>query len=803
MRPIDVLCEEERLRRLSERMSRDKDENAEPARQRRAQSLVQDLVEIKHDIVSPSCKARRFEAVRVLEAGLEARWRAVLHDMRESDVPRQGNRSATGAPEAATGATAEAIAKYVLDPLSASAREVPRQQAPVPAPSPEDLVRGRGDPQLRLSDALDYITVRSVVSFRGLVQVPAAVEGITLAVLRFVASASDSAETQPTAKSWDEARRVLLKPGHFVSSLRKFPYAAEQGQVPEEDVCFAEETLLEVPPREQDLAVHELAPQLHEWLQAALDAVALAQSRLQVVASPARATRAPARASPAPNAYPSSEPTSPALAPSVVGRAVPEIDAKPSLIANGYPAKIQYPGESAEPEPPLRSTSQLQLTPQTKALATGARSPSPKPLRRPSGSGGPAPRASAPGTNAGESNSRSAGFNVSWSTLAEMPQAASVGSKVISAAPAPSSSAALGGRQARNSVSGVSPGRRASPSPPPSASFAMSQPKHASSSSRASPSRAAAPASKASSIGTLGSYSYGGAPATRPRQSLGGGAASPMPAAKRQGKGEVEALAVPHTTRSTSARASLARPRSSVAVAKPARGSTALASTNGSSSPALPTPGDFASMRIQLEQEKKEVKQIRALESQLKWGLEREERRQTEEERREEARAIMEWRETQAKEMKDYVDEKSREQRIQDLMESKQFQEFKREWKQAVRAQEIERIKAQLAEDMDNAHWQVELQKAIAADRQLALQERLEAAEELRELKEKEKVRQKVQQDEERAHDLVLDYAHQANQISAEKEELLRNIQMLRSRQKAPASASAARTGSAFWPGNR
>jgi len=199
-------------------------------------------------------------------------------------------------------------------------------------------------------------------------------------------------------------------------------------------------------------------------------------------------------------------------------------------------------------------------------------------------------------------------------------------------------------------------------------------------------------------------------------------------------------------------------------------------------------------MRRRLDQEKKEVKQIRALQSQLKWGLEREEKRQTEEERREEARKIMEWRESQATGMREYVEEKSREQRIQELLESKDFQEFKREWKQALRTEEIERIRQQLEEDMDNAHWQVELQKAIVLDRQLTLQERQEAADELRELREREKQKEKAQQQEDRAHDIALDFAHQASQISAEKEELMRNLQLLRARQKAPTGG-----GAGFW----
>jgi len=218
------------------------------------------------------------------------------------------------------------------------------------------------------------------------------------------------------------------------------------------------------------------------------------------------------------------------------------------------------------------------------------------------------------------------------------------------------------------------------------------------------------------------------------------------------------------------------------------------------STAAMPLSKDFVGMRHHLDKEKKEVRQIRSMESQVKWDMYREERCQTEEERREEARQIMEWRDREAKEMREYVEGKSREQRSLELMESKEYQEFKRAWKQAMRKQEIERIKVQLAENMDNAQWRVELQKAVEMDRQLALQENMEAQQELREIKEKERQREKVVQDEERVHGLALEYAHQAHQISTEKEALLRSLALLRERQKAPVAGTATRVGTTFWP---
>merc|ERR1712217_606919 len=128
----------------------------------------------------------------------------------------------------------------------------------------------------------------------------------------------------------------------------------------------------------------------------------------------------------------------------------------------------------------------------------------------------------------------------------------------------------------------------------------------------------------------------------------------------------------------------------------------------------------------QYNQAKKEVQQIRALESQLMWDMDREERKQTEAERREEAREIMEWRESQAVGMKEYVEQKTKEERIQELMESKDFQEFKREWKEAKRKDDLEWIKERLEQGMDQAAWNAELQRAAMAERQEECVDRLE-----------------------------------------------------------------------------
>eukprot|EP00913_Durusdinium_trenchii_P009999 g9385.t1 len=472
-RPIDVLCEEERLRRLSERVTFDGGDSAEPARQRRARILVEEMTTLGPRLRSKSNEDRRFKAIRALEAGLHARWKAVVHEMSE------GHKGPS-----------ERVRK-------AAEEDLERTAVPVPTPHPtipEDI-------HSKLLDALEGVTVRAVVGLRGLTEVPPNVEAVTLAVLHLVSCEylGQMGLGPEAPENWEEARRVLLKPGHFVSSLRKFPSSLEQGQVNDSNIIFAQKKLLQI----------------------------------------------------------------------------------------------------------------------GNAASTG---------------------------------------------LAEVHEGGAAKSQ-----PKPS----------RVSTTGVSPRRRSSPSPTPALT------------------------GKQPVVSSKGVYVAKAQP-LRPRNSLNG-TASPQPTRPQAKDLEVKP---PSFARSRSA----GRETKSQEVVATGGSNLSFASI---STAAMPTSKDFAGIRIRLDQEKKEVRQMR----------------------------------------------------------------------------EIERIKVQLAENLDNA------QRALDLDRQMALQENMEAQQELRELKEKERQREKVMQEEDRVHDLTLEYAHQAQQISTEKEALLRSLALLRERQKAPVAGTATKAG--------
>ena len=211
--------------------------------------------------------------------GLHARWKAVVHEMSEG-APRRAQRD----------------------------QDLERQTAPVPTPHPV-----KEDVHSKLQDALESVTVRSVVGLRGLTEVPADVEAVALAVLHLVSGEylGQMGLGLEAPQTWEDARRVLLKPGHFVSSLRKFPVAMEQGQVAESSIIFAQQKFLELGEKKHiELAeIHEGASQLYRWLRAALQLAPPAL--IAAAASPARAQLAQPAQPATGEAYPRSAPSSP------------------------------------------------------------------------------------------------------------------------------------------------------------------------------------------------------------------------------------------------------------------------------------------------------------------------------------------------------------------------------------------------------------------------------------------------------------------------------------------------------------
>lgn len=194
-----------------------------------------------------------------------------------------------------------------------------------------------------------------------------------------------------------------------------------------------------------------------------------------------------------------------------------------------------------------------------------------------------------------------------------------------------------------------------------------------------------------------------------------------------------------------------------------------------------------------LEETKKEVREIRSVEAQMKWNLAREEKKEKVIEKQEEETEIRDWRWRQSQEMKDFVEEKAQEVKVVELQESRDFQEFKREFKTNIKQEDLKHIQEVYETDVENAAWRAEqAHQALAQDKEVVL-ERVVDVQQLKEAKVQQKLQEKAEADEVRALEQTLEMAKLARDLAREKEQLLESLELTRAAGRAPPRPSTGR----------
>lgn len=197
-------------------------------------------------------------------------------------------------------------------------------------------------------------------------------------------------------------------------------------------------------------------------------------------------------------------------------------------------------------------------------------------------------------------------------------------------------------------------------------------------------------------------------------------------------------------------------------------------------------PETIQEWRKMLEDTKREVREIKAIESQLKWNMQREEKK----ERLVEAKATVEemrdWRWKQSQEMKAYNAAKAKENKIAELKESKSFQQFKRETKAVAKEEAKRQVQEEYLQDREQAQWRAELVKVVHEREKELVNARVEDYLEHREIRNFQKEQEKIEADENRAFEQSLEMAAIAHEIAKEKEQLLQSIECSRAAQRAP-----------------
>lgn len=119
-----------------------------------------------------------------------------------------------------------------------------------------------------------------------------------------------------------------------------------------------------------------------------------------------------------------------------------------------------------------------------------------------------------------------------------------------------------------------------------------------------------------------------------------------------------------------------------------------------------------------LEQMRREAREMKGVEAQLRWQMKRDEDKTRKNETREDASKIMQWRQEQKQGLQEYAADRALGDKITTLKESKDFQEFKRAVKQEDKEEEIQEAKELYNETKDNSEWTVEQKRTIPLEEQ-------------------------------------------------------------------------------------
>merc|ERR1712137_729165 len=183
------------------------------------------------------------------------------------------------------------------------------------------------------------------------------------------------------------------------------------------------------------------------------------------------------------------------------------------------------------------------------------------------------------------------------------------------------------------------------------------------------------------------------------------------------------------------------------------------------------------------------VREIRSMEAKMKWDIKRAELQHKAEEAKATEDDFREWRAKEAEDMKALVEEKERDFRATVLMESKEFQEFKRERKALEREEDLRVIDEEYDKNIENAAWRADLMKAAIEKDKALLKERAEDLNEIKDIKNLQKMQDQAAIEEQRQSEKISEMLRMERELAKEKERLLASLEFTRSCQSTAAGS--------------
>lgn len=124
-----------------------------------------------------------------------------------------------------------------------------------------------------LGEILEEISVKALLDFRDLGDAAQVAQAIMLATLSLIAGVDANVKVTLSGllkeAAWPQVHLVLSKPGHFLNALRRFPEAVDSGLVPDANASAAQRFLATVFPEEL-FDAHPVTGSLHRWSSLAL-----------------------------------------------------------------------------------------------------------------------------------------------------------------------------------------------------------------------------------------------------------------------------------------------------------------------------------------------------------------------------------------------------------------------------------------------------------------------------------------------------------------------------------------------------
>jgi len=187
--------------------------------------------------------------------------------------------------------------------------------------------------------------------------------------------------------------------------------------------------------------------------------------------------------------------------------------------------------------------------------------------------------------------------------------------------------------------------------------------------------------------------------------------------------------------------------------------------------------GGLPDWAIELEQMRREVRELRAQEKKAEWDLQRQEKADVSGVKKYEQKEIAEWRAEQSKGLKELAQSRAQEVKAKELQDNLDFVTFKKERKQLAKKQDQEYLESEYEKTREYALWKEE-RAANERSEFLAYSKSLEEKHLIdREVKQLKAEQAKIEEKTDREHEKALEIEKMKKDLAAERANLLRRVE--------------------------